>query len=446
MYKAHTPKEGSVTRPMEHPMDHWARQANEVVWAAGAPRSIPLETMWSRAKAVMGLCGVTRVADIGGFDVSGVPAAAAYRPNARGWAIARGKGLTVLAARISALMEAIEYHHAEHIELPLRLARAHELPATAPLDMLPRSAHATSSDNHPLLWVEAMDLEDGRPVWVPQSLVSLDMSLPSRLGNDGFCRGSNGLASGATHLEAILHALCELIERDAAYLWSIEGDPIRTCLDPESVTDVGHQWVLERCAEAGLMVVCHDVTSDMGVPVVRAEVLDANPTPASLPPSPGYGCHPHVEVAMLRAVTEAIQTRLVHASGGRDDLRRLTSTRTVGGEEGVARQQEMAALCANQHPWPSTSQGARRAADSCPPEQWLDRLAMLLERLAEAGVKPCVVDLTHKRVGIPVVRVIAPGLEGAAAFTAVGLLDGPRALAARARAEAGAAVAGMAGS
>ena len=59
--------------------------------------------------------GITRLANLTGLDTLGIPVAAAYRPNSRSIAVFQGKGTTLEAAKASALMEAAEAWHAEHI-------------------------------------------------------------------------------------------------------------------------------------------------------------------------------------------------------------------------------------------------------------------------------------------------------------------------------------------
>jgi len=51
--------------------------------------------------------GITRVANVTGLDHVGIPVVMACRPNARGLAVSQGKGLTLDAAKASAVMESI---------------------------------------------------------------------------------------------------------------------------------------------------------------------------------------------------------------------------------------------------------------------------------------------------------------------------------------------------
>ena len=62
--------------------------------------------------------GITRVANITGLDRIGIPVWICVRPLGRSLSVAQGKGLTSELAEVSAVMESIECHHAEHVAAP----------------------------------------------------------------------------------------------------------------------------------------------------------------------------------------------------------------------------------------------------------------------------------------------------------------------------------------
>jgi ribosomal protein S12 methylthiotransferase accessory factor YcaO len=64
----------------------------------------PLETV-RRYEPVAPVIGLTRLANITGLDVIGIPVWVGIRPNSRGLSTSQGKGLTDAAAKASALME-----------------------------------------------------------------------------------------------------------------------------------------------------------------------------------------------------------------------------------------------------------------------------------------------------------------------------------------------------
>jgi ribosomal protein S12 methylthiotransferase accessory factor len=79
-----------------------------------------------------------------------------------------------------------------------------------------------------------------------------------------FVASSNGLASGNTISEAILHAVCELIERDQVSLWlarqQFESHAPNTRLRLDSVSDEHCKWLIDKCADAGVRIAAWYVT------------------------------------------------------------------------------------------------------------------------------------------------------------------------------------------
>ena len=173
--------------------------------------------------------GITRVADITGLDRLGVPVVTAIRPNARSLSVSQGKGLTVAAAKVSAIMEAAELYHAEQVQGPLLWARASELPhGRRRLDpmRMPRSAAEPGYDG-PLAWIEALDLRRSEPVLVPFACVSADYTPPAQALGRGLSATTGGMGAGNDRDEALVQGLCELVERDAVTLWRAGGEDLR---------------------------------------------------------------------------------------------------------------------------------------------------------------------------------------------------------------------------
>lgn len=388
----------------------------------GTHRTAAPEATLARARALMPLVGVTRVSDVTGLDCIGVPVAMAIRPNARSLAVSPGKGLDLTAAKTSALMEAIESWHAERILLPLLLARVNEIHyrrAVVDLSRLPRRAAGELREETSLLWIEGVDLMNGTSKWLPYEVVHTNFTLPLPTASGAFLASSNGLASGNHPLEAIGHALSEVIERDATTLWHALGERERddTLIDLASVDDEDCMHVLELFEAASVKVGVWDLTSDVGIPAFRCVVLDAQPG-LGRPhlPGVGAGCHPCRAIALLRALTEAAQTRITLIAGARDDLGvafyvRANDSgiheRTLQRLDSTKAKRDFRSIV----DWPSDS---------------LDGdLQTLLAGLKRVGVEEAVaIELSKPEIGIPVVRVVVPGLEGI--HEAPGYLGGER--------------------
>ena len=116
--------------------------------------------------------------------------------------------------------------------------------------------------------------------------------------------------------------------------------------------------------------------------------------------------------ACIRAITEAAQARLTRISGSRDDIV----------------QQDFERLGAQQPVIEHMGSGSKKLNDgvTCQSDTIEDDLTFVIERLRHSGIEQIIaVDLSKEEIGIPVVRMIAPGLEGR--FDQEGYVPGRRA-------------------
>jgi ribosomal protein S12 methylthiotransferase accessory factor len=136
--------------------------------------------------------------------------------------------------------------------------------------------------------------------------------------------------------------------------------------------------------------------------------------------SGGQGCHRSSAIALSRALTEAAQSRLTVISGAREDVVRAAYERRT--------RQQIAAVLAEIERIDAPARSFTAAPDGFS-ERFDDDLAAVLAALRGAGLGQVVfVDLTRPELGLPVVRVVVPGLESM--WDAPGYAPGPRARAA----------------
>jgi ribosomal protein S12 methylthiotransferase accessory factor len=374
----------------------------------GTDRVLPPQRTLQRVSGLFGPMGITRVANITGLDSIGVPVVQVCRPNSRSVSVSQGKGIDLDAARASGVMEAIELFHAERVLRPLKLGSCNELRASHRLvdvAALPRTSVSPFHANHPLLWIEGLDLFCDEPAWVPFEVVHMNFTKPLPTGSTCFVMGSNGLASGNHVLEALCHALCEVIERDAVTLFRCLGHEAQANrrVNPETIGDPDAKRLLDLYERADLALDVWDLTSDVGVPVFRCCIADRSANSfRPLPMTEGSGCHPVPEVALIRALTEAAQGRLTLIAGARDDL---------------GRHRHADHLSRSGDPFPhkrDISNAGRSFAhvQGVGGDTFEQDLRTLLDALVGVGIEQVVaVDLTRPEFGIPVVRVVVPGLE-----------------------------------
>ncbi len=392
----------------------------------GTHRALPPSETVDRVRPFLATFGITRIANLTGLDRVGIPVVMVCRPNSRSSAVFHGKGIDMAAAKASGLMEAIETWHAEHAELPLRLGSVSDLARALRLvdaDDLPKIPNSRYRPSLPMLWVEGEDLISRERTWVPYEVAHANGAAGDLPGRGSFAASTNGLASGNHRLEAVSHALCEVIERDATSLWN-HGSPARqdaTRLDLASISDPACRSVLQRLEEAELDAAAWDITSDVGVPAFLCMIAERSGAPGHV--GRGAGCHPIPSIALLRALTEAAQVRTTYIVGSREDIEH-DDYRPATLERRSRRTREM------MRPVKAARDFAQTAGRSF--DRFDAEVDWILERLKGVGVRQAVVvDLARPEFDIAVVRAVVPGLEGSDHHA--GYTPGPRAQALAAR-------------
>ena len=384
-------------------------------------RSVPPCETLARVRPHLAQMGITRLANVTGLDRIGIPVVMVTRPNSRSVAVSQGKGLSLEAAEASGAMEAVETWHAERISMPLRYASLTDLrqdTAVADVDRLPRVRSGRFHAAKRILWIEGTDIAAREAAWVPYEMVHTDYTHPVAPGHGCFPCSTNGLASGNHLLEASCHAICELIERDATTLWHHLPTALQdqTRIRLETVDDPACEETLRRLSHAGFEVAIWETTSDVGIASFHCLIVEEGDRDGHI--GIGDGCHPHRGIALLRALTEAVQTRLTYVSGARDDL--LPDEFTT---------EAISGKCAYAHRMISRS-GAVRDVSVCPhkmSETFEDDINWLLACLQAVGCgQVIIVDLTRPDIGMAVVRAVIPGLE--APHDDENFVAGPRAV------------------
>ena len=338
--------------------------------------------------------GITRVAHLTGFDYVGLPVHMAVKPQGRTLSSGSGKGPTADASWVSAVMECAEQAVWEGLVLE-SVSASQEIMQRMGVTVasghdLPQLKGALWSEHVPVNWVAGWDIVNGEEVWVPEALVTVQSQVqgPVRM----FVSGSNGLASGAHILEAILSGLQEAIERD--------GICLRTDVEPGPHVRVNE--LLRECApeiaekidRSGLLLDGVDATTELGVPTA---VVYLNESEGGTTGSfKGAGAGVSMRTALVRAVTEAAQARCLIVAGARDDIFETgRSSSRVAAPARVLPEEQLA---------DGTDFGSGDV---------LRDLKWMVSRLVDNGF-PRVIVIRHTKPDEPVqvARVIVPGIEG----------------------------------
>ncbi len=372
-------------------------------------RTAPIAETLARARAIAPLVGVTRVTEITRLDRIGMPVFAGIRPGAqvRSLCVSSGKGLTSDEARIGAYMEAIELAYAEPVRAHLRVVEATAAEVldgarrpNAIADLAPWDGKRIAPGTR-ISCVELAPIAAGDQMLVPAELVMFPvLAEPLVFGSDG-----NGIASGNSVDEATVHALTELIERDATSFLNIKDDS--RLVEPTSLPEeiralVAHLDVL------GFQLVVRYLPNPFGLPVIKAMIREIDNLDGV---HFGYACHLSRDIALARAVSEAIQCRLSVIHGGRDDLTRVFSERS---EMTPSEKREFVERQVGRNR--DTRGGAMRFAEvpdeSAHTSSIAAALQLLLGRLAQNGLRIALrAVLTPPDSPLHVIRAIVPGLE-----------------------------------
>ncbi len=339
-----------------------------------------------------------------------------------------GKGSTPRQSEVSALCEAIERYsgafHGEEIRCRRRFSdfaaaggdealhpNGVQLFSERQLD----DAEEINARGHPynivparldpdaeISWSPVWSLTQERHRYLPTSMLYA-MPAEQRGGAD-FISDSNGCAAGNTLEEAILQGFFELVERDAFAIWwynrlgapgvdlgSFDDEYLSSAPDYYRRRD-REMWVLE-------------VTSDLGIPAFVA--LSRRTGGETEDIIYGAGAHSDPRIAALRAVCELNQC--------------LTWLPRPGGSNGRPAIDDPLALWwwktakLADHPYlaPDPDAPPRGASDYPVPDAGdtrddVERCRALVEA---RGMEFLVLDQTRPDIGMPVVRVIVPGMR-----------------------------------
>ncbi len=384
-------------------------------------RALPPDATLALIKPYFARLGITRVGRQTDLDRIGIPTWFACAPNAKSIVIAQGKGITDEDAQVSAAMEAVERVIASSPSCAKVVASQQALEAKGErVDTFPillAQGQQPFSHDETVQWAEGLDVLRRDRIYVPFDAAHLDRTLI----NNRYWISSDGLASGNTREEALLHGLLERVERDAFCLWQLSSMKQRqaTLVNPawlgsDIVNTMEHQII-----DAGLALRLFDISSDNGVPcfcaLIGPESLLLENAPARfVEVTLGCGAHISPVQATLRAITEAAQSRLTYIAGARDDL--IPSLFEKGIPEETRR-----LFCTTANTTISKSYAAT------PPASVKQALEEIVERLGSTGIdKIYSVQLSPPDMPIAVLKVLAPQLENPPGTRRTRL--GPRAL------------------
>ncbi|MGD1835271.1 MAG: YcaO-like family protein [Nitrososphaeraceae archaeon] len=404
----------------------------------GTSRIIPVEETLKKVSKIIKKIGITRISDITYMDKLYIPNYSAVLPGTDDYIwVYSGKGPTKKHAKASAVMESIERYSAlpnfykkkfiqgTHNEL----SKSHKI--LHPNEIIEPTSIQYSNEMI-MDYVEGYDLINQETILVPSTL-SLFRYTPSYPSINPFAfHHTNGLASGNVIEEAICHALCEVIERDAISLAQLQTSAIpyhilhniilnlkrnnlniqnihkEKFVDDNSIfpdvelSDLEYEPVrklIKKFDKFHIPLSIKNITSDIGIPTFNVGCVEwISENYGYL--AEGHGTHPDKRIALMRAITEVSQTRTANIHGARDDLRKINYGDNNSDDKNSWQFMQ------------SKDKIKFSEINTYTNNNILDDIKLILNNLKKAGLqKAIVIDLTNDEIKIPVVRVIVPGME-----------------------------------
>lgn len=334
-----------------------------------------------------------------------------------------GKGTTDIQARVSGLCEAIErYSGVYRGDEYVREATMDELGTEAlhPNDLMRFSDRQFDERNvwmerdhkfamvpyrmDPTMrmsWSPVWSLTNDCPRWLPTG--QLYYSYPKAANEFYYIPDSNGASTGATREEAILQGFLELVERDAVATWWYNRTR-QPGVDLASYDDPYVHAMRKRQHELGRELWVLDITNDLGLPVFMAFSRDVNGPRENITFAPGAHIDPRI--ALLRALTELNQMMpgIQPGPNGQeyafDDPQAIDwwRTATVANQPYIVPDAQLAATKREEYSVPQTT-------------DLREDIMMARDIVERRGLEFLVHDQTRPDVGMPVVKVIVPGLR-----------------------------------
>ncbi len=319
-----------------------------------------------------------------------------------------------------ALAEALErYSVCMHREDQCIWATAEELGNEAvDLDLIPRCSPSELADPHcpltlpsktePIRWVRGLSLRDGRIVYLPVVLVYLRAPYQCRAERIALPI-TTGCATHCTYEEALLHGICEVVERDAVSLVWLQVLQLPRIEFDECIPECCELDSLSHSSTNDLAYHLFDATTDVGIPTIYG--LQVAARSETLRHLVACSCNPQPEIAVRKVLRDMVSMRI--ALRGRlevpEDIADFSDVMHGAAYMGNVERSHAFSFLLNSQKRIRFSKMRLSAMESSPLT-----LTSVLRRLSALNLEAFAVDLSTDeaiRSGLRVVRVLIPGLQ-----------------------------------
>ena len=274
--------------------------------------------MYDLLQTKLSSVGITRLAKITHLDRLGIPTWQSIRPSASTLCVSQGKGVDDIHAKISAIMESIEFFCWENHNPEFEWISINQTDVIDPSFFCEYLYDSKINESTLLPMSKIKDIVSGNSFNILHDLISIKRNnVFGKKPKWAYCT-TNGISGGATFNEAVLYAIFEIIERDSeccATSFFSENFFRPNILIPSIHSSV-IQNLIEKIYTAGCDIQIFQNINDFNIPSFSTYIIDKSNVFYT---NKGYGAHLNPVNAIVSSIVEAAQGRLTMISGSRED-------------------------------------------------------------------------------------------------------------------------------
>jgi YcaO-like protein with predicted kinase domain len=384
-------------------------QQESVLYRHNGNRRVKSTAFLKAIEKILPKAGLTRVADISFLSAVNYPVFQSCRPNYLTHSStgqnsgSQGKGEYRTQAIVSCLMETLEGYccesrNPELIRASYNFLKDHKV-VYDPREFITLKEVTPPTLDEPIMWTPSYCLILKEEILIPAEAVYFPFMTLDYQTRCLYPQGSNGLASGSSYLEATIHALYELIERDYSSRLSKGLINVEAIYEEELKNKGVVEFIKKKVNDIEPQFYALEIPGlkVKNMPLIFCNLISEDGTYT------GWGLSATVDISIDRAFSEALQTMATNISGTREDLGSEDHDENEYSDFGKTPQPTKRTLRIKDY---------RKRVHDKKFESLNDELDFIIKWVSQLGFKNILVtNLTRVGLDVPVVKVVIPGME-----------------------------------